>query len=99
VSTGPDSTIRELLTPEQQAEFRSVVEERDGRYFWVTKDDRELHYFSSGLFENYVCIDGCGHIKVNVRTGDYFESFAVAIGTVTYYGKATVFGTVYSNGE
>jgi hypothetical protein len=61
----------------------------------VTKGDRELHFFSSGIYQHYVCIDGCGHIKVNVRTGDYFESFAVAIGTVTYYGKATVFATVY----
>ena len=96
------ATRREVLTTEQQQEFIVRIVERDGRYFWVSREMTEMARAESGSFITYHALNGSGYVKVLAlhvrRLVDqlpqserrqqvrYIEHLSLGFGTFTYIG-------------
>ena len=82
--------------------LRCVVSEVGGRYYWATRQNKELIRRSAGAFITYSAIDGSGYVRVidpafkatvalvspTESRFDYVEHLLIGLRTVTYYGKA-----------
>jgi hypothetical protein len=52
------------LKQDKQEELKLVITETEGRYYWTSRDNRELKKTTSGAFEIYTGIVGEGMIVV-----------------------------------
>lgn len=54
------------LTPSEpdRTRYRVTITRRDGRYFWTSREDRELVDHASGAFHYFIEPRGGGYIKV-----------------------------------
>ena len=64
VSSGDESTERFVLSELEQEEYRVVITARDGRYFWISREGRELSHSASGVFHWFMDLQGGGYVKV-----------------------------------
>lgn len=103
VSSSDANTKREALSPAQQQEFRLVIKKRDGKYFWASRENRELLYTMSGAFHIFMDPRGGGYVKVfdkNLLAESfrepgprftYLEHNHLWLNTITYWGTANAF--------
>lgn len=84
-----EKAYRTALTVSEQSEFQSVIIEKAGRYFWKTREMKELERSESGRFITYFATDGKGYIKVDSnasQTTGYIEHLSLGLNTITYQG-------------
>tara|TARA_R110002020_G_scaffold447188_1_gene659534 strand:+ start:604 stop:993 length:390 start_codon:yes stop_codon:yes gene_type:complete len=90
-----DKVHRTVLTGSKQSEFQSVVVKMDGRYFWQSREMKELERHERGRFVTFLATDGTGYIKIDSsvaldsstsqRTA-YIEHLLLGLNTSTYQG-------------
>lgn len=72
-----------------------VIEKRDGKYYWLSRDNRELRYAVSGAFHLFTEVKGNGYIKVlgmqNAGGFEYMEHMHTGLTGMTYWGSARRF--------
>lgn len=79
----------ESIPREKAANLSTVISEIGGRYYWATRDNRELTRSVSGAFTTYTAVDGVGYVRVVAPRGrqfDYVEHLLIGLSSVTYYG-------------
>jgi len=95
--TSINGSISTELTASQGFEFRLLITKVGDRYFWKSRENRELVYFRSSSFDYFVSPVGAGYIKVNwrdllkvepLKPARYFEHLPVLLDTITYWGEA-----------
>jgi hypothetical protein len=103
VVSGPDTTERSSLAEDERGKYRVVIVERGGRYYWASRERRELRLVPSGVFLLFVEPNGGGYVKVlDQRKVDstlrfagpplqFFEHVAMGLSTITYWGSAGSF--------
>ena len=103
VESNAASTQRFQLSDAEQEEFRVVITTRDGRYYWISREGRELIYHASGAFHYFIDPTGGGYIKVFDTSlvpeflrdpgprFQYFEVLSLWLGTITYWGASEDF--------
>ncbi|WP_043646067.1 hypothetical protein [Fundidesulfovibrio putealis] len=78
----------------KQESMVSIIE-INGRYYWQTRDNRELMYRKSGVFHSFVDTLGGGYIRImdashpdfnKVRGLEYVEHLVMGLGSITYRG-------------
>jgi len=89
------------LKQDKQEELKLVITETEGRYYWTSRDNRELRKTTSGAFEIYTGVGGEGMIvvvaewykksckgeKVNLCFEfDYGEHIRDGFTMISYYG-------------
>ena len=92
------STERFQLSDAEQEAVRVVITIRDGRYYWISREGRELIHHRSGAFHYFIDPTGSGYVKV-LDTAflpeflrdpgprfQYFEVLSLWLGTTTYWG-------------
>src|SRR5438105_9886992 len=80
------------LTDKDAREYECRIVSDEGRYFWASRDNKELFPSVDGAFTCYCTRDGSGMVKV--LTGepvrhyefDYFETMSLGVTTFTYWG-------------
>jgi len=103
VESSSDRTERFSLAPAQAQEFAVVIVKRNGRYFWASRENRELLHSRSGVFDLFIEPGGSGYIKVLDQRAlpdflrvpgpaiQYLEQMTLGLATLTYWGEATDF--------
>jgi hypothetical protein len=79
----------ENIPREKAANLSIVISEIGGKYYWATRDNRELARSVSGAFTTYTAVDGVGYVRVAAPGGrfDYVEHLLIGLSSVTYYGS------------
>jgi hypothetical protein len=94
VESAPQAANRVELTTQEQTEYRVLITARDGKYYWTSRENKELFHFRSGAFDWFVA-PGSGYIKVVDRRyllqedGPrylYMEHMTLLLNTITYWG-------------
>jgi hypothetical protein len=82
--------------------LRCVVSEIDGRFYWASRDNKELIRHRGGSFVTYIAVDGSGYIRVidpaykatasamssTEAKFDYVEHLLLGLRSVTYHGNS-----------
>ena len=89
------------LSPDKQEEYKVVITENEGRYYWATRENTELKKTTSGAFEIYTAVGGVGMIVVVAEwyrkscegkalnlcfEFDYGEHLRTGYTIISYYG-------------
>ena len=95
VISGVDKQSRAVLSNAERAEYRVVITKRDGKYYWTSREDKELFHFESGVFHWFIAPTS-GYIKLVDRAflmdkTDtpgylYVEHLTLWLDTYTYWG-------------
>jgi len=97
---------RSVASTKERDENRLTIVSRDGRYFWQTRENREMMRRASGAFVYFISDDGAGYVKVldtrllpeAVRPAGpryrYMEHVSIMLGTITYWGSTEAFEPV-----
>ena len=67
VESASHTSNRVELPQQDQTEYRLPITIRDGKYYWASRENKELIHFRSGAFDWFVA-PGSGYIKVVDRT-------------------------------
>jgi hypothetical protein len=99
-----DDASRHVAIPEQErAKLRVVIVRKGDRYFWASRENRELERRVSGAFHYFVDRAEGGYVRVFDRSTlpdslrpdgpqfEYTEHVPVWRGTVTYWGALDTF--------
>ena len=86
-----------------QLEFKVIVVKEGDRFFWKTREMKELTRHQSGLFVTYQAVDGSGYVRVDLSGGvtgelnvpgssldvGYLEHLKLGLNTITYQGRVS----------
>ena len=96
VESDIENTERSVLDSHQIEEYRVLITKRDGRYFWWSRERKELMYFKSGIAHWFVSPTS-GYIKIidpSLRSSSdipnqyyYVEHLTLLTTTLTYWGS------------
>lgn len=107
VESSESATKRFLLTPQERADRRITIVEIDGKYFWATREHRELFHTSGGAVHYFISPEGSGTIKVIDTHYLYrdpkdksprwivIEQVGIISTTITYWGRTEEFHDEY----
>jgi hypothetical protein len=102
ISEGGYDRLVENLKRSEAINLTCVVSQIDGKYYWASRENRELVRREAGAFITYIAPDGSGYIRL-IAPGskenaslmsdaeakyDYVEHLLVGLRSVTYYGRA-----------
>ena len=66
VESNAASTQRFQLSDAEQEQFRLVITTRDGRYYWMSREGREVIHHASGAFHYFIDPTGSGYVKFSI---------------------------------
>jgi|TARA_B100002003_G_C14078705_1_gene518935 hypothetical protein len=103
ISEGGIDRVVENIKGERAMEFRCVISKVGERYYWLTRENKELVKISSGAYDTFVALNGSGYVRIipkdmkgaaSLLGGtegkfDYVEHLLLGLRSVTYYGNAT----------
>lgn len=98
-----DTVGRSVLPQAEREGSRVTLVERDGAFFWATRENRQMVHVPSNLFHYFIDPRGGGYIKVLDQTGlpadsplrfagpdvQFFEHVSGGMSTYTYFGWAS----------
>jgi hypothetical protein len=81
--------------------LRCVISEIDGRFYWASRDNKELTRHRGGSFVTYAAVDGSGYVRIiepsfkaaasqmslTESKFDYVEHLLLGLRSVTYHGN------------
>jgi hypothetical protein len=95
VESGMEATAQTALGETQSNEYRVLIVKRDGKYYWASRENKELMHFQSGIAHWFVS-QSSGYIKIvdpsllpgNEGTNQYvyMEHLTLVLDTITYWG-------------
>ena len=86
-------TRREVLTPEEREAQRIIIVKVGQSYYWASRDNRELIYNKSGLFDNFTDTQAGALIKVFDPRG-LPDSYRSGLGSVESGSDVQVFESI-----
>ena len=95
--------VVENIKGERAMDFRCVISKVGEKYYWLTRENKELVKISSGAYDTFVALNGSGYVRIipkdmkgaaSLLGGtegkfDYVEHLLLGLRSVTYYGNAT----------
>lgn len=83
---------RTMLDRSSQSEFQVIIQRDGDRYFWKTREMKELERHQSGIFVTYQAIDGSGYVRIDSSANasspiGYIEHLKLGLATITYQGR------------
>jgi hypothetical protein len=92
----------EAITRQLAVNLRCVVSEIDGKFYWASRDNKELIRHRGGSFVTYIAVDGSGYIRIidpshkatapamssTEAKFDYVEHLLLGLRSVTYHGNS-----------
>ena len=98
-----DSVLESYLTGDEGLAFSVRIVEQNGRFYWASREMKEMQRDESGAYITYHALDGSGYVRVagpmlsdllpllppDMRRGDveYMEHLITQFASITYYGK------------
>lgn len=98
---GNERTI-DSLHRQDAVNFATVISEIGGKYYWASRENKELVRHQAGAFITYLAVDGSGYIRViepafkstaallssTEADFDYVEHLPLGLRSVTYFGRS-----------
>lgn len=89
-----------MLLREKAVNLGCVISEIGGRYYWASRENKEMTRQEGGAFITFLAVDGGGYVRIIAPgmkqavslTGeteakfDYVEHLLIGLKSVTYYG-------------
>jgi hypothetical protein len=100
VESSDAGTTHTLLSDAASAGNRATVIKRGERFYWATRENRELQHVRAGAFHYFIASGGAGYIKVfdaqslppsqraSERRYQYMEHLTIGLSTITDWGTA-----------
>ena len=100
VDSDSGSTTRKILSESEQNEYRVLIVKDGEKYFWATRENRELIHRISGAHHYFIDPQGGGYVKVFDTSFlpdflreqgprfAYYEHLSLGLQTITYWGTA-----------
>lgn len=95
VESNETSTARYDLTRDEGMEYRVLITKRGDKYYWASRENKELRYFRSGIAHWFIS-DSSGYVKIidpslipgmeNEQGFWYLEHLTLLTNTITYWG-------------
>ena len=85
------------MEAEAATEYRVLITEHDGKYYWASRENKELLHFQSDAADWFIS-ESSGYVKIVDRRsiGDsgepryvYIEHLTLLLDTITYWGTGT----------
>jgi hypothetical protein len=89
------------LAQEEQATHKVLITKKDDKYYWTSRENRELRKFESEAFVTYWTLDGSGYVRIGNQEWknkmrvkypqynfDYVEHMTIGLGSLSYFGIA-----------
>lgn len=64
VSEGGVERVPETLPRDKAVDLTCVISESGGKYYWVTRENKEMVRRTSGAFITYIATDGSGYVRL-----------------------------------
>lgn len=103
VTAGFEGVREDQLSADQTFEYQLRIVERNGKFFWASRQMKPLIRTESGAYITYVATDGSGYIRVGApmlldlrdrlpperraREIGYVEHLVLQFASVNYYGN------------
>lgn len=102
VSEGGVERLPEVLPRDKAVDVACAITEIGGKYYWATRENKEMVRRTSGAFITYIAVDGSGYVRVVDPSAkaaaslmsptearfDYVEHLLLGLRNVTYFGNA-----------
>ena len=88
------STTRTVVEGAESEKYSVVIVRSADRYFWASREDRELFHGTSGLYHYFIDPTGGGAVKVEPAadgTFNYYEQLSLGLATIVYWGSGSAF--------
>lgn len=85
-----EESVNFQLSESQQAESRLIITRKGHKYYWTSRQDRELAKHESGIYTIFLETKGAGYVKA-MKSADkvlYMEHMGLGLETITYWGVA-----------
>ena len=84
-----------ILEEKESKEYLCMISLKSGKYYWSSRDNKEMTKHISGAFVIFAADDGSGYVKLLVQPKglplDYMEHLHDKLFTVTYWGKSSTY--------
>ena len=100
-AVGYEKPADKTLSNKEAKEFLCVIHKIEDRYYWTSREKREVLKVPSGAFTNYIALSGAGYVKVinpseksaasllgeTEAKFDYVEHLVTGLKAIVYFGK------------
>jgi hypothetical protein len=100
ISEGGVERVVDTLQRSQAVNLPCVISQIGDRYYWASRENKEMVANQSGAFITFIAIDGSGYVRVlipemksaaalmypSAESFDYVEHLLTGLNSVTYYG-------------
>jgi hypothetical protein len=100
VSEGGIERTPETVSSKDAANLRCVISKIGNKYYWSSRENKELIRFEAGAYTTFVSPEGVGYIRIinpdskglasltspTEERFDYVEHLLIGLRSVTYYG-------------
>ncbi len=101
--TSPETTERVRLDPKYALRKRLIITQRNGKYYWASRENGLLVRTESGSYITYIAADGTGYVRTSspemyalkkklppeaqVQEVDYMEHLVSMFDSIVFYGN------------
>lgn len=103
VSEGGIERSPEEVARKDAANLKCVISKIGAKYYWASRENKEMFREESGAFTTFVAMDGSGYVRIiqpemkesaslmseTEAKFDYVEHLLIGLRSVTYYGSRT----------
>lgn len=68
ISEGGLERVEEKLSREDSVNLTCVISKIDERFYWASRENKELYGYDGSVFVTFVSVDGAGYIRVTKST-------------------------------
>jgi len=100
ISEGGTGRVIEDLPRDKALNLGCVISKIGGKYYWASRENKEMTRIQSGAFETFIAVNGSGYVRViqpkmksfaslmaeTEDKFDYVEHMLIGLKSVTYYG-------------
>jgi hypothetical protein len=83
------------LSDAESKEYVCMISFKNGKYYWTSRDNKEMSRNGSGNFVTFAALDGMGYVKFSPTMKDlpldYMEHLHDKLFTITYWGKHSIY--------
>ena len=100
ISEGGINRVIDDLPMEKAVNLACVISKIGDKYYWASRENKEMYRYKSGAFITYYATDGSGYVRIiftemkamaslmdkTEAEFDYIEHLLIGLRSITYYG-------------
>jgi len=101
ISEAGTSRVVDEMSGAKAIEFKCTITKIEDKYYWATRESKEMVLTRSGAFITFIAVNGSGYVRIinpdlkemaslmgeTEEKFDYIEHLLLGLKTITYYGN------------